>query len=635
MSLIQLIYFYIFPFLFGCSMFGWGKIFSFNKTSNYISVTIVLGMGFILFIGGILNILDLAYQSNINIIFFLGLLLFFLNIYKKRNHIKQFSFIKFEKKYFVFLIPVFLLSLSVISSINPDAYNYHDDYQKYFIHPIKMLETGSVFGSTLSAIGLQTFGGQSFFQSFFISFLGLKGINIFDSVFCLSICVLLIFEISKKQRTLIFGLLIASLIVLIHQQIVNISSVYSATLFMMISIILTFEFFREKNEIDSTSLNINLILGICICFASLIILKTSYAIFPIIYFISLTILLFIFKISKNKSFYFFFITPLVSLILFIPWVLFSLELYTDANLTTNEPLDLTVKVFKFYFPNLLSFEPLFYGGRQLIYTLLPTVGIFLILLTIFLLKKQKFELKKNDKIIIFVSSVALITGSTIYFFLMFIGPNFSTISTLTRYSIPFIMATIPVGILLLYSLLLNNHLYTRSIFFIIIIFISLIFFPQYYDRIVQSYKCGSQLSFSSFACSEKYIEYNNSIFKKAKKISTQKWQEEIPEGKSVMAWINTPFYLDYKRNEIIEISIGGFDNPWAVFPSAKYMILEYNSFATRSVQDLQHMAKTSQLIDKKIAIRTIQHLQKIKELFNANKIRLIKDDGVAVIFEIK
>ena len=252
-----------------------------------------------------------------------------------------------------------------------------------------------------------------------------------------------------------------------------------------------------------------------------------------------------------------------------------------------------------------------------------------------MLKKQKFEFQKNDKIIIFVSSVALITGSIIYFFLMFIGPNFSTISTLTRYSIPFIMATIPVGILLLYSLLLTNHLYTRSIFFIIIIFISLIFFPQYYERIVQGYKCGSQLSFSSFACSEKYIEYNNSIFQKAKKISTQKWQEEIPVGESVMAWINTPFYLNYKRNEIIEISIGGFDNPWAVFPSAKYMILEYNSFATRSLQDLQHMAKTSQLIDTKIAIRTIQHLQKIKQLFNANKIRLIKDDGVAVIFEIK
>ena len=300
MSFIKLVYFYIFPVLFGCSMFGWGKIFSFNKTSNYISITIVLGMGFILFIGGILNILDLAYQSNINIIFFLGLLLFFFNIYKKKNYIKQFIFIKFKKKYLVFLIPVFLLSFSVISSINPDAYNYHDDYQKYFIHPIKMLETGSVFGSTLSAIGLQTFGGQSFFQSFFISFLGLKAINIFDSVFCFSICVLLIFEISKNQKTLIFGLFIASLIILIHPQIVNISSVYSAILFMMISIILTFELFCEKNEINSTSSNINLILGICICFASLIILKTSYAIFPIIYFILLSIFLFIFGMSKKK-----------------------------------------------------------------------------------------------------------------------------------------------------------------------------------------------------------------------------------------------------------------------------------------------------------------------------------------------
>ena len=635
MSLIQLVYFYIFPVLFGCSMFGWGKIFSFNKTSNYISITIVLGMGLTLFIGGILNNLYLANQSNINIIFFLGLLLFFLDIYKKRNHIKQFSFIKFEKRYFVFLIPIFLLSISVISSINPEAYNYHDDYQKYFIHPVKMLESGSVFGSTLSAIGLQTFGGQSFFQSFFISFLGLKGINIFDSVFSLSICVLLIFELSKKQKKLIFGLLIACVIILIHPQIVNISSVYSATLLMMISIILTFEFFREKNEINSTSSNISLILGICICFASLIILKSSYAIFPIIYFISLTILLFIFKISKKKIILFFFITPLVSLVLFIPWVLFSLELYTEANLTTNEPLDLTVKVFKFYFPNLLSFEPLFLGGRQLIYTLLPTIGIFLMLLTIFLLKKQKFEFKKNDQIIIFVSSAALITGSTIYFFLMFIGPNFSAIETLTRYSIPFIIATIPVGIFLLYSLILTNYLYIRSIFFIFIILISIILFPQYYERIVQRYKCGSQLSFSLFACSEEYIEYNNSIFQKAKKISTQKWQEEIPEGKSVMVWINTPFYLNYKRNEIIEINIGGFDNPWAVFPSAKYMILEYNSFATRSLQDLQYMAKTSNLIDAKIAIRTIEHLQKIKQLFNANKIRLIQDDGVAVIFEIK
>ena len=63
-------------------------------------------------------------------------------------------------------MPISLLIITSVTSINPEAYNIHDDYQKYFVHPVKMLETGSLYGSKLGAIGLQILGGQAFFKLF-------------------------------------------------------------------------------------------------------------------------------------------------------------------------------------------------------------------------------------------------------------------------------------------------------------------------------------------------------------------------------------------------------------------------------------------------------------------------------------
>ena len=100
-----------------------------------------------------------------------------------------------------------------------------------------------------------------------------------------------------------------------------------------------------------------------------------------------------------------------------------------------------------------------------------------------------------------------------------------------------------------------------------------------------------------------------------------------------MVWINTPFYLNFKRNEIIEIDIVGLDNPWAIFPSAKYMILEYNSFATRSIKALNYAAKNDSYYDKKNAIRTLNYITKINDMIKFGKIRLIKDDGSAIVFK--
>ena len=616
-------------------MYGWGHIFLFKSLSNYLIANVVIGMGVLLFIGGILNYLNLAYQSSIEFLFFIGIIIFIIKVFINWHHFQSINLFKnFKKIHYLFLLPIILLIISIISSINPDVYNYHDDYQKYFTHPIKMLETGSVFGSKLNAIGQQTLGGQAFFQSFFISFLGLNSINIFDSVFCLSLCIIFILELSFKGKIPLFGILIACLMVLIHPQFVNISSLYSAVLFIVTSIILTLEFYLKHRNANFSYLKI--ILSLSFCFASLAVLKTGNIIFALLYFALFVTLICIFFQFNKKILHFILITPFLSLSLFSPWIIFPFKLLLNSNETTNKPLDLNMEFFQVepYYKTLMSIKPLFYGGTQLSYTLLNIIGLFFIILLVFFFKKKIIFSDQHNKEILFIGSLSIITGVLINFILIIFGKKYYDIATITRYSIPFIIGTIPIGILIFYMLLSKKLKYSKYTFCIIVILISFNFFPQFIKRTAQSYKCGSQLSFSSFACSENYINYSKEALYEDKRLLVKKLQSHIPKNKRIMAWINLPFFLDFKRNEIIDISIEGFDNPWTKFPSAEYMIWEYRGFATRSIKSLQNKSKIPFLTDKKHALRTMQHIKKINQLYQAGKIKIIKDDGSIMIFKI-
>ncbi len=624
----------LFFILFACSMYGWGHIFCLKPLSKYLSVNIVIGMSVTLFIGGILNNYNQADDSTIKIMFYLGIIIFLIKIILNSYVFKNFILIKnFKKDYYILFLPIILLLVSIFSSINPDAYNYHDDLQKYFIHPVKMLETGSVFGSTLSAIGQQTLGGQAFLQSFYLSFIGLNAINIFDSVYCLSLIVFLLLELAIRERALIFGALVACFVVLFHPQYVNISSLYSAVLFILTSIVLSLEFLRNYSNVNF--FYFKYILGLSFSFASLLILKTNNVVFPLVYFFIFIFFLFFFRKFSKPVFITIFITPLVSLILVVPWLIFSFNLYADFTQSTNQPLNLKASSIQIvqYIKKLISNDQLVYGGSHFLYTSLTIVGFLLVILTLFVLRKEMAQLQKLKKINLFMGFVTISSGFILYYLLIFLGAKYAPIENLTRYSLPFIVATIPIGLFFLFISIPKEFLFFRSVLYFSIIVISINFFPHYINRTIQSYECGSQLSFTSTACSKNYLKYNNNIFSDEQKIFIQKLQKNVPEKESLMAWINAPFYLDFRRNEIIDISIGGFDNPWAKFPSAEYMIWEYKGYATRSIKHLNYYANSKFLIDKRIAIRTLQHIKKINELYKKGKIKIIADNGSILIFK--
>ena len=136
------------------------------------------------------------------------------------------------------------------------------------------------------------------------------------------------------------------------------------------------------------------------------------------------------------------------------------------------------------------------------YTALNLIGVLLLFLIFVLKKKNSVLLKENFRGALIVGVNSIISCVIIYFVtLTYFSQSYYELSQLTRYSIPFIIAIIPLSILILFSLL-PNFQRTKTYFLCINYFNYFSFLPQYIERIKQNLKCGSHLSFEA-SCSER------------------------------------------------------------------------------------------------------------------------------------
>jgi hypothetical protein len=67
---------------------------------------------------------------------------------------------------------------------------------------------------------------------------------------------------------------------------------------------------------------------------------------------------------------------------------------------------------------------------------------------------------------------------------------------------------------------------------------------------------------------------------RAKQADVGAMQEKIPAGASLIAWINTPYFLDYSRNTIFDAEVAGISNRWATPPPSDYILWEYRGSAS-------------------------------------------------------
>ncbi len=151
-------------------------------------IAIALGMAAVVFLGGVLNLTRLAYPWALGAIVLAGVGMAVVALREA----------PFERpSWLISGIIGAILIFTAATQLPPDIYNFRDDFQKYFAYPVRMLQTGTVFGSPLSAMGSQTLGAQAFLDGFVVAFFPITYINGVDAVFGLLLCLILAAQFTR------------------------------------------------------------------------------------------------------------------------------------------------------------------------------------------------------------------------------------------------------------------------------------------------------------------------------------------------------------------------------------------------------------------------------------------------------
>jgi len=182
--------------IFAFALYGWGWAFRrlFRMAAGAWAVTLTLGLAAVVFLGGMLNAVGLAYPAALACVAAGGMVLAVVALWRSQTGLGAIRERLAAERWNVLaiLIPTAaILAFTIATQLPPDAYNYQDDFEKYFVHPVRMLATGTLFGSPLSSIGSETLGGIAFLDGFAVALFPIVYINCVDAVFGLFLCLVL------------------------------------------------------------------------------------------------------------------------------------------------------------------------------------------------------------------------------------------------------------------------------------------------------------------------------------------------------------------------------------------------------------------------------------------------------------
>jgi len=610
----------VFVLAFAFSLCGWGwavrRVLHLERGTW--PATAALGMAGVVFLGGLLNLARLAHPWTLAIVVAAGVLLGVADL-KGMAGLKGISFQFDSRRAIVFLIAAVIVGFAVQTQLPPKAYNFHDDYQKYFAHAARMIQTGTVYGSPLSAIGSETLGGQAFLQGFVVGFLPISYINGFDSVFAMFLCLMLACEFTSGRPGLQAMTVIAMLgVVTINPQYVNISSLYSGSAMVMALAVMVGDplEFRKGSALPSCAAT-----GL-LC-AALIALKTIFAPFVILVLLLLAVVLGV-RWGVGAG---------LSLAAFLsPWLLLHAPHYVAA-FRASRGFPIASGIGADPHVNLFSFDKLAYGSSSASYSMLVAAIGFSALLGWWAARKEDEQTVLSTRLMAAICAAGVAT----YFILVLVGPLQSGYAQAFRYYAPVAIGLAPAAFGMAARHTMASSRFKSNVPRVMVpaaiaVLSLLAFLPSLRDRVLQARTSGSILAFSWLANDPEYLAYNRQVLHGSTRAKVAGMLRTIPAGETVIAWIDAPFYLDYARNRIIDAEPAGLAMGWSAVPAARYLIWQYNGYATRSEADLIEQTRTEGALERLHATRTLEFLHRVQAWSERGEI--FYDDGECKVIRL-
>jgi hypothetical protein len=606
--------------LFVLSLHGWGVVARriLRLPSGPWPLTACFGLSILIFIGGFLNIARIAGATALVLLLIAGLVAWFpgaLAFLRTGEPLSK-RVVALPNLLFIIVIALFYILVARPQLPSP-AFNYHDDYQKYCAYPVRMLQTGSLAGNPLSALGSESLGGGSFLQGFVLLFFPIFYIQAIDGVLGFFLCLSLAFTLlPQARRRHLFPFIALALlsIFLIDPEWINVSALYlgAALILAQVSLTLCPE---ESSDTWPAPVALGLI-G-----ATLVALKPSFVFFVFVHLFAVGIVLFC---QRPRAAFRWLVVAFLSLLGFLlPWVLLYAPCYWAAfaspiallPVSSTGPMDSL---------NFFSFAPLPFGSATFDYTVTLLVICFLTLFAFF--TTRSMPIRRSASMLLAASGTAF----ACYLFIMVVmAPRLYGHAVILRYYVPILIGLAPAALVLVpHYLDLSGFFRSRfpwGLLFLFALAPLVIFVPGAVQRF-SSGLSGGTLFARLTPAEAPTLKYCHDVEFGPVRTRVEAAQALVPAGEPLLAWINTPFYLGYRRNPIFSVELAGLGTPWARVPTVHYFLWQFSDPATRPLSYYQDYAAVMGTHERFLAAQGLRFTQSLPPLLHGAKV-LYQRDG--------
>ena len=602
-------------FLFSC--YGWGYVlvkWTSNRDRDDFAFLSVVGIAFLIFMGGILNLVRLAYPVALGILLLSGLI-FFLFHYSaiaknwlaasRASGSKRPQESRFLSGH---ALPAGILIIAVgfyaFTLLPVAAFNYADDFNTYIPRPFRMLQTGTLAGNPYEVLGTDSLGAHAFLQGFILLGLTIEYLQGLEAVFSFGLAGLLLLAIGKKFN-LHWSYTALALIgfIVINPQSVNVSPIYLGSAFILGIILASCQLLEQIEKSDSDAIPIMTVGILGLLLAGLLGLKNTFLIFALAYFTLFFMgLLFIstdkWKILKIGS-----LVMMASLAALLPWLALQATSFVSAvHIALHPSAAKVVNTFTSLqgdISALFSTEDLVYGGSYLSYGIIVLMLALIGSYSLFRVVGNRVAPHQRGYFLVAMASCA--ASIVNYSFLGFITPPWLVV----RYSCPVLIATLPFAWLVASisdtktlhpAKSIKLHSIKSALMLSMTLLVVVLFWSNFVVRIERAYYQHMTLSYPIW---DNYIEDSRLAISPDAKKEIREIQYKTQPGQKILVWISWPMHLDFSRNEIYSVTSGSLVNPWFDMPLngnandlVQYLKGQGVSYIMWEHQDYDDMEKT-------------------------------------------
>ncbi len=598
-------------FMFSC--YGWGYALvsgAPNRDKDSFAFLSVIGIACLVFIGGVLNLVRLAYPAALKTLLLLGLVFFAISYFASAkmwlSRRRAGSLINAEalKAISGNALPIVILAISVgffsWALLPAGAFNYDDDFLTYIPRSLRMLQTGTMTGDPFELLG-KDIGAHAFLHGFVLLGFPIEYLLGFDAVFSFALAGMLLIAIGNKFNLHCSYTAFALLgFIVINPQAVNISALYTGSAMILgiliASCLLLDQIFKSRSDVlPCFSIGI---LGLLI--AGAIAIKTSFASYVSAYFAVFFVGLLLIANDKRKVLKIGGLVILSTLLALLPWLALHAGNYASSIEELLDPSTAAV-VDKGALPvrniiPLFSANNLFYGNSYLSYGIIVLMLLALGSYGLMIAFGKRAALTLRGYFL--VAAASCTAGIVSYFF----NALYTNPQSAVRYSCPVLIAALPFAWLAASTNVpdperpekLNGGYGSKmTIMIFLSTLIVFLFFSNFISRVERAFYRHTTLSFPVTDSYMERIRYTTSP--EAMKLMREIQFRTQPEQK-ILAWVDMPGNLDFSRNEIYAVGAQGLRNPWVDMPlngnisdmiqylkgmGIRYIIFEYSDIYGR------------------------------------------------------